>query len=225
LRELVKGMQRLEAKLDRLITAAAAPAGAQDAERQPGPVKDKYQSVDSSAGPGSGNGMKSGSGGEGSFLQVLQRNSGPDANVPRHMGSFRQLQRHHSSFHLAGSGLTLPDWEPADKMEVLDLKLDFMDKKLERIAGAVGVRTGGGPNEEEDRRRLKEKLKEALESAQRNRQQQVESEKEVWMEYLFGICKPDGRIGKTGSRRVQFASLVKAKMSGVSYCLDRWVFL
>ena len=55
-------------------------------------------------------------------------------------------------------------------------------------------------DDNEDRKRLKEKLKEALESAQRNRLRQVESEQEVWMEYLFGVCRPDGRIGKMGSR-------------------------
>jgi hypothetical protein len=92
--------------------------------------------------------------------------------------------------------------EPADKMEAMDLKIDGMDKKIERIALAVGARLGTGVSEEEDRRRLKEKLKEALESAQRNQMQHVESEKEVWLEYIFGICKPDGRIGKMGSRRV-----------------------
>jgi hypothetical protein len=25
---------------------------------------------------------------------------------------------------------------------------------------------------------------------------------QVWLEYIFGICKPDGRIGKAGSRSV-----------------------
>jgi hypothetical protein len=92
--------------------------------------------------------------------------------------------------------------EPADKMEAMDLKIDGMDKKIERIALAVGARLGTGVSEEEDRRRLKEKLKEALETAQRNQMQHVESEKEMWIEYIFGICKPDGRIGKMGSRRV-----------------------
>ncbi len=104
--------------------------------------------------------------------------------------------------------------EPADRMEVMDLKLDGIDKKVERIASAVGARLGTGINEEEDRRRLKEKLKEALESAQRNRLQLVESESEVWLEYIFGICKPDGRIGKMGSRRVLRASIFKLEPCG-----------
>ncbi len=89
-----------------------------------------------------------------------------------------------------------------DKLDVVELKLDGMDKKLERIAGAVGVRFGLGVSEEEDRRRLKEKLKEALESATRNRLHEIESEREMWLEYCFGICKPDGRIGKSGSKYV-----------------------
>jgi hypothetical protein len=74
-----------------------------------------------------------------------------------------------------------------------------MDAKLDRIAETVGV-TDGPDKEEEDRKRLKEKLKEVLEIAQRNRIQQITSEKEKWLEYVFGICRPDGRIGKRGSR-------------------------
>jgi hypothetical protein len=27
---------------------------------------------------------------------------------------------------------------------------------------------------------------------------------QVWLEYIFGICKPDGSIGKSGSRSVAF---------------------
>lgn len=94
----------------------------------------------------------------------------------------------------------LDDVLPAEKTDSLDMKLDGLDKKLEKIASAVGARLGTGINEEEDRRRLKEKLKEALDSAARNRMQKIDSEHEVWMEYLFGICKPDGRIGKSGSK-------------------------
>jgi hypothetical protein len=89
-----------------------------------------------------------------------------------------------------------------DKLENgIDLKLDGLDEKLKRIAFAVGASADVGTSEEEDRRRLKEKLKEALESAARNSILEIESsEREVWLEYIFGICKPDGRIGKAGSR-------------------------
>jgi hypothetical protein len=89
--------------------------------------------------------------------------------------------------------------EISDKKNI-DRKLDGLDEKLESIACAVGARTDIGTSEEEDRRRLKEKLKEALESAARNSVQEIDSEREVWLEYIFGICKPNGRIGKAGSR-------------------------
>ena len=81
------------------------------------------------------------------------------------------------------------------------MKLDDLDEKLNRIAKAVGVPDEQyANNDEEDRKRLKEKLKEVLEIAQRNRIRKITSEKERWLEYVFGICRPDGRIGKRGSR-------------------------
>jgi coenzyme F420-reducing hydrogenase alpha subunit len=83
----------------------------------------------------------------------------------------------------------------------VSMKLDGLDEKLSRIARMVGAPDGSHANsEEEDRKRLKEKLKEVLEIAQRNRIRNITSEKEKWLEYVFGICKPDGRIGKRGSR-------------------------
>jgi hypothetical protein len=42
-------------------------------------------------------------------------------------------------------------------------------------------------NEEEDRRRLKEKLKEALESARRNHQLNTESEGQVQIQTVLGL--------------------------------------
>ena len=81
------------------------------------------------------------------------------------------------------------------------LQLEGLDRTLALVAGAVGVNhvdgeRGGG----DDRRRLKEKLKEAMESGQRLSVRQIDSEREMWAEYIFGICKPDGRVGKVGSR-------------------------
>ncbi len=82
-------------------------------------------------------------------------------------------------------------------------KLDCLDKKVENVAMAVGVRSGmASGDDEEDRRRLKEKLKEALDR-DRDRRNSVDdesSEHAVWLEYIFGICKPDQRMGKRGSR-------------------------
>jgi hypothetical protein len=74
-----------------------------------------------------------------------------------------------------------------------------MDRKLDRIAGAVGVKTGGNEgDDEEDRRRLKEKLKAAIE--QNRNDHNVVSSLGIWLEYMFGICDADQRLGKRGSR-------------------------
>ena len=83
----------------------------------------------------------------------------------------------------------------------MSTRLDEMATRLDQIATTVGVHvvTHAG-NEEEDRKRLKEKLKQVLEIAQRNRIHEITSHKEKWLEYVFGICRPDGRIGKRGSR-------------------------
>ena len=90
--------------------------------------------------------------------------------------------------------------ERKDLIEV-DQKLDGINTKLDRIADTVGASVGAGVgNDEEDRKRLKERLKEVLETAQRNRIHKITSEKEKWLEYIFGICRADGRIGKRGSR-------------------------
>ena len=53
--------------------------------------------------------------------------------------------------------------------------------------------------QKEDRKRLKEKLKEAMDH-QEARTAKLDRIKPDWMEYIFGICKPDGRLGKEGSR-------------------------
>ena len=53
----------------------------------------------------------------------------------------------------------------------------------------------------EDRKRLKERLKEALTLEKQGRLRGVDQdERETWAEYIFGIARPNGRVGKTGSR-------------------------
>jgi hypothetical protein len=83
----------------------------------------------------------------------------------------------------------------------LSTKVGLMDRKMDRIAGAVGVRSGGNEgDDDEDRKRLKEKLKAAIETERRRRIHTIVSSSDAWLEYLFGICKPDQRTGKRGSR-------------------------
>jgi hypothetical protein len=101
----------------------------------------------------------------------------------------------------AGEKQALKQSQDSTKLKEMGVKIDHVNKVLEHVATSLGVRTGLGlGDEEEDRRRLKEKLKEALERDRRDRIREVISEREVWLEYLFGICKPDRRTGRRGSR-------------------------
>ena len=64
------------------------------------------------------------------------------------------------------------------------------------------------PNDENsvdvrDRKRMKERLKETLELKKKRLRR--DSLQTGWLEYLFGICEADGRIGKARSRCVQVA--------------------
>jgi hypothetical protein len=45
-----------------------------------------------------------------------------------------------------------------------------------------------------------------LEMEKRQLIQSDVSEGEAWLEYIFGICKPDRRVGKLGSRYTRSAS-------------------
>ena len=67
-------------------------------------------------------------------------------------------------------------------------------------------------DDNEDRKRLKEKLKEALESDRRRRLRPIVSARQQWLEYIFGICKPDRRNGKRGNR----FGLSRSRVEGVS---------
>ena len=96
--------------------------------------------------------------------------------------------------------------KPSDSLEQamhpsLDTKIGEVNRMLERIAVAVGVKVGSNEgDDEEDRKRLKEKLKVAIELDRRTRVHTIVSSREVWLEYIFGICSPDKRVGKRGSR-------------------------
>jgi hypothetical protein len=93
--------------------------------------------------------------------------------------------------------------EPAD--HETHRRLDGLDRTLNMIADAVGVRVRAKQEEDaEDRKRLKERLKEALALEKDDRLNGGrEGEGEDWLEFLFGICRPDGRVGKMGSRCAQ----------------------
>ena len=80
----------------------------------------------------------------------------------------------------------------------MNKRFETLGEKLEQIANAVGVKQAEkAGDDDEDRKRIKERLKEALDLDKR----QQGLEKKDFMEYFFGICKADGRVGKTGSRQ------------------------
>jgi hypothetical protein len=88
-----------------------------------------------------------------------------------------------------------------EAQEMNERKFEAMGKKLKEISEAFPeADERKSADDAEDRKRLKERLKEALDERKRVRIMSNEFEKEGWLEFLFGICKPDGRIGKAGSR-------------------------
>jgi hypothetical protein len=82
----------------------------------------------------------------------------------------------------------------------LDSLSESMSRKLERIAYALGIRNlnvvDNSGDDAEDRKRLMEKLKSAFDNDRLRRFREAGSEREQWLEYVFGICKPDQRVGK-----------------------------
>jgi hypothetical protein len=90
-----------------------------------------------------------------------------------------------------------------DRLLEIDTKLAAMDKKLSQMAGSMGIHLlsgNEGDDDTDDRKRLKEKLKLAIEADRRSRVRTIVSQGEMWLEYIFGICRPDQRLGKSGSR-------------------------
>ena len=79
-------------------------------------------------------------------------------------------------------------------------RIDLVEERLGKIAHAVGVKEGASVgDDEEDRKRLKVRLKEALDR-KRVKARKSLAQAEGALEYCFGICEPDGRTGKRGSR-------------------------
>jgi hypothetical protein len=97
---------------------------------------------------------------------------------------------------------------PIARTEMLGKHFGLVESKLESIENAVGITLNANAgDDDEDRKRLKEKLKEALEIEAKN-SRVLSDEKEPWMEYIFGICERDGRVGKRGSRCSLYLFLV-----------------
>jgi hypothetical protein len=86
-----------------------------------------------------------------------------------------------------------------------------LEKRLDRIAIAVGVKPAG--EEDDDRKRMKEKLKLAIERDKRSHIRKIVSEQAKWLEYIFGICKADQRCGKRGSRYIDCFGIIVVFLS------------
>ncbi len=117
-----------------------------------------------------------------------------------------------------------------DSLEVKTEGIDLLASKvsagfamaeavLGKIALALDVKDeANAGDDEEDRKRLKVRLKEALES-KRPVTDCSELEASDFLEFYFGICGPNGRTGKHGSRSAQrlgspkFAGVVRANES------------
>ncbi len=86
------------------------------------------------------------------------------------------------------------------KLEVVSKSVEGMDPKIDAIAQAIGIdqEDARAGDDDEDRKRIKERLREALESNYERTKK--DSRKQSFKEYFFGICKTNGRVGKTGSR-------------------------
>ena len=89
----------------------------------------------------------------------------------------------------------------------LGIQLHNMEMRLDEIADLVGAKSRNATEDKlEECKRLKEKLKSALELEKL--QLRIFEQKETWMDYIFGICKPDGRVGKMGSKWVSSSWLI-----------------
>lgn len=82
----------------------------------------------------------------------------------------------------------------------LGTTLKSLENMLVQITNSIGIKNDTEGDDDADRKRLKEKLKLAIEADRRSRIRPIVSRGEVWIEYIFGICQPDQRIGKRGSR-------------------------
>ncbi len=78
-------------------------------------------------------------------------------------------------------------------------RLMELDKRFEGISEAVGMKPKNrSEDNDEDRKRIMEKFKVALENQQTHCASNIAPE--GYFEYYFGIRKPNSRLGKRGSR-------------------------
>jgi hypothetical protein len=94
-------------------------------------------------------------------------------------------------------------------VDAMGKSMEAVHEKLDKIGEAMGVSIEKAGDDDEDRKRIKERLKEALDVHKR----QQGLDRVGYIEYLFGVCKADGRVGKFGSR---FENAVVALLCSLS---------
>jgi hypothetical protein len=81
----------------------------------------------------------------------------------------------------------------------LEQKMAELGEQLEGVSEALGSKPNVSSRDDDaDRKRIKERFKSALEHEKRHSVSEIKLE--GFFEYLFGICSPNGRLGKRGSR-------------------------
>ena len=107
------------------------------------------------------------------------------------------------------------------------LSIDDRTKKIfENLSGYQDKEKQRSADEErmvqDDRKRLKERLKDAVHSQDSTAST---NKNMTWIEYIFGICKADGRIGKDRSRSREPCINFAAESSEISVLLSAGLFI
>jgi hypothetical protein len=105
-------------------------------------------------------------------------------------------------------GILLETTLQQEKNTEIDKRLASVELHMKGIADTLGVKIKDQsineiPDqdlEREDRKRLKQRLKDAIEYKHEISTDHSTANKTGWTEHIFGICSPDGRVGKEGSR-------------------------
>jgi septal ring factor EnvC (AmiA/AmiB activator) len=95
------------------------------------------------------------------------------------------------------------DIEASDRrLQRIEAKLDGLSSAVKSmdpdVEAALATEDDKARDNEKDRKRIKERLKEALETNYERAKKY--DRKQNFMEYFFGICQSNGRVGKNGSR-------------------------
>jgi hypothetical protein len=90
----------------------------------------------------------------------------------------------------------------------LHAQLQLIDRKISIVAETVGINNiEGSSSIDDDRRRLKERLRSALNNEQIRNRYSMAAAPRVWLEYVFGIARPDRKRGIHGSRSLSLYSI------------------